>query len=135
ADREELTMTAMGAGTALSTLHSFGRAVLLLHGHKHVPTARLLHGMADGSGDLLLAAAGSAGRRERVHAMRDPDAVRLWPSFNLVRLQGAHAHIESVSYSPKRNIRPLMRRDLARVRRSGPKRHAEPVSLGVRDPA
>ena len=35
ADREELTMTALGAGTALSTLHTFGRPVLLLHGHKH----------------------------------------------------------------------------------------------------
>jgi 3',5'-cyclic AMP phosphodiesterase CpdA len=135
ADREELTMTALGAGTALSTLHSFGRAVLLLHGHKHVPTARLLHGMADGSGDILLAAAGSAGRRERVHATRDPDAVRLWPSFNLVRLEGDQVHIESVSYSPKRNTRPPMRRDLARIRRAGPQWHAEPVSLGVQDPA
>jgi 3',5'-cyclic AMP phosphodiesterase CpdA len=135
ADREELTMTALGAGTALSTLHSFGRAVLLLHGHKHVPTARLLRGMADGSGDLLLAAAGSAGRRERVDAMRDPDAVRLWPSFNLVRLTDDRAHIESVSFSPKRNTRPAMRRDLARVRRVGPAWDPEPVSLGVRDPA
>src|SRR6185295_3507046 len=35
ADREEMTMTALGAGTALSTLHGFGRAVLVLHGHKH----------------------------------------------------------------------------------------------------
>ncbi len=143
ADREELTMTALGAGTALSTLQSFGRAVLLLHGHKHVPTARLLRGMADGSGDLLLAAAGSAGRRERVHAMRDPDAVRLWPSFNLVRLVqdgggeggGERAHVESVSFSPKRNTRPPMRRDLARVRRVGAAWDPEAVSLGVRDPA
>jgi 3',5'-cyclic AMP phosphodiesterase CpdA len=50
-DREELTMTALGAGTALSTLHAFGRAVLLLHGHKHVPTTRLLAGMTEGCGD------------------------------------------------------------------------------------
>src|SRR5450432_3803422 len=67
-DREELTMTALGAGTALSALHSFGRAVLLLHGHKHVPTARLLRGMTSGCGDLLLVSAGSAGRSEGVYS-------------------------------------------------------------------
>src|SRR4029077_19609617 len=66
-DREELTMTALGAGTALTTLHTLGRAVLLLHGHKHVPTARLVTGMSDGCGDVLIASAGSAGTRERVH--------------------------------------------------------------------
>lgn len=32
--REEL-----GAGTALSTLHTLGRAVLVLHGHKHYATS------------------------------------------------------------------------------------------------
>jgi DNA repair exonuclease SbcCD nuclease subunit len=68
ADREELTMTALGAGTALSTLHAFGRPVLLLHGHKHFPTARLVQGLVSGFGDLLIASAGSAGLRERVHA-------------------------------------------------------------------
>jgi len=61
ADREELTMTALGAGTALSTLHTFGRAVLLLHGHKHFPTARLLRGLVEESGDVLVASAGIGG--------------------------------------------------------------------------
>ena len=42
ADREEMTMTALGAGTSLSTLHALDRAVLVLHGHKHYATARLL---------------------------------------------------------------------------------------------
>ncbi|MET0413727.1 MAG: metallophosphoesterase, partial [Polyangiaceae bacterium] len=42
ADREEMTMTALGAGTALSTLHALNRAVLVLHGHKHYATARML---------------------------------------------------------------------------------------------
>ncbi len=72
ADREELTMTALGAGTALSTLHAFGRAVLLLHGHKHVPTARLVRGMTRHCGDVLLASAGSAGHRERLESRRSP---------------------------------------------------------------
>src|SRR6185295_9160216 len=88
ADREELTMTALGAGTALSTLHSFGRPILLLHGHKHFPTARLVRGLVTGSGDLLIASAGSAGRREPVHASHHADAARLWPSFNVVKLEG-----------------------------------------------
>lgn len=135
ADREELTMTALGAGTALSTLHAFGRAVLLLHGHKHVPTARLLRGMTDRCGDLLLASAGSAGKRERVHASRHPDAARLWPSFNLVELTEDHVRVESVAFSPKSNTRPPLRRDLARARRVGSKWDAEPVSFRVSDPA
>jgi hypothetical protein len=66
ADREELTMTALGAGTALSTLHTLGRPVMLLHGHKHFPTARLVRGLTDGSSDVLIVSAGSAGRRERL---------------------------------------------------------------------
>jgi len=61
ADREEMTMTALGAGTALSTLHALGRAVLVLHGHKHYATARLSSGLADGQGDVLVVSAGSCG--------------------------------------------------------------------------
>src|SRR6201999_4085471 len=98
ADREELTMTALGAGTALSTLHSLGRAVLLLHGHKHVPTARLLSGMTRTCGDVLLASAGSGGRREALSGLGHPEAARLWPSFNSVELSSAGTRIESVSF-------------------------------------
>jgi 3',5'-cyclic AMP phosphodiesterase CpdA len=147
-DREELTMTALGAGTALSTLHAFGRPVLLLHGHKHVPTARLLRGMTSGCGDLLLASAGTAARRERVHAARDPEAARLWPSFNVIELQAdvgvsgrslpAAAdvvRIESVSFFPKRSSRPSIRRLLAHVRREGPKWELESGTFRVEDPA
>ncbi|HTV21128.1 MAG TPA: metallophosphoesterase, partial [Polyangiaceae bacterium] len=54
ADREEMTMTALGAGTALSTFHALGRAVLVLHGHKHYATARLSSGLAEGQGDVLI---------------------------------------------------------------------------------
>jgi 3',5'-cyclic AMP phosphodiesterase CpdA len=134
-DREELTMTALGAGTALSTLHTLGRAVLLLHGHKHVPTARLVTGMTDGSGDLLIASAGSAGTRERVLAARHPDAARLWPSFSLVLLSEDELQIESLAFSPKQNTRPPIRRTLAHARRNGLKWKPEPLSFRASDPA
>jgi hypothetical protein len=130
ADREELTMTALGAGTALSTLNSFGRAVLLLHGHKHVPTARLLRGLTEHCGDLLIVSAGSAGLRERVHATRDPDAARLWPALNLVELDADGVRVEALSFSPKRSKSPV-RRELALARRVHPKWESEPVSFKV----
>jgi 3',5'-cyclic AMP phosphodiesterase CpdA len=135
ADREELTMTALGAGTALSALHTFGRPVVLLHGHKHMPTGRLVRGMTDDCADVLLASAGTAGRRERVHATRDPDAARLWPSFNVVAFDGAAVRIDAVSFSPKRNVRPPIRRVIARVHRVGPKWELEPMTFRANDPA
>jgi 3',5'-cyclic AMP phosphodiesterase CpdA len=134
-DREELTMTALGAGTALSTLHAFSRPVLLLHGHKHVPTARLLRGMTSGCGDLLLASAGTAARRERVHPTRHPDAARLWPSFNSIAFAADAVRIESVSFFPKRSSRPPIRRLLADARRDGPKWELASGTFRVEDPA
>jgi 3',5'-cyclic AMP phosphodiesterase CpdA len=134
-DREELTMTALGAGTALSTLHSFSRPVLLLHGHKHVPTARLLRGMTSGCGDLLLVSAGTAARRERVHSTRHADAARLWPCFNVVELDAATVRIEAVSFFPKRSSRPSIRRLLAHTRRDGPKWELVTGTFRVDDPA
>jgi 3',5'-cyclic AMP phosphodiesterase CpdA len=134
-DREELTMTALGAGTALSALHAFGRPVLLLHGHKHVPTARLLRGMTSGCGDLLLVSAGTAARRERIQASRDPDAARLWPSFNVVDFGAEALRVESVSFFPKRSTRPSIRRLLAHVRREGPKWEIASGTFRVNDPA
>jgi 3',5'-cyclic AMP phosphodiesterase CpdA len=135
ADREELTMTALGAGTALSTLNSFGRAVLLLHGHKHVPTARVLRGMTDDSGDILIASAGTAGLRERVHATRHPDAARLWPTFNLVDLEADRVSVETLSFSPKRRSKPPVRRHLAQARLVERKWELDPISLRARDAA
>ena len=135
ADREELTMTALGAGTALSALHTFGRPVLLLHGHKHVPTGRLVRGMTGECGDVLLASAGTAGRRELVHATRDPDAARLWPSFNVVAFGEGAVRVDAVSFSPKRNMRPAIRRVVAHVRRNGFKWELEPMAFRPRDPA
>jgi 3',5'-cyclic AMP phosphodiesterase CpdA len=133
ADREELTMTALGAGTALSTLHTFGRAVLLLHGHKHFPTARLVRGLLDDSGDVLIASAGSGGKRERLYGTHDPEAARLWPSFNALRLEGARLEIEAVSFSPKRANRPAVRRDLAKVVRHDKRWEPDAASPHVRD--
>jgi 3',5'-cyclic AMP phosphodiesterase CpdA len=135
ADREELTMTALGAGTALSTLHAFGRAVLLLHGHKHVPTARLVCGMTAECGDILLASAGSAGSRQAIGALGHADAARLWPSFNRVELSEEHVRVESVSFSPKRSTRPAVRRHLVHAQRLGPKWRLEPGTFTPVDPA
>lgn len=132
-DREELTMTALGAGTALSTLHMLGRAVLMLHGHKHVPTARLLSGMTDDCGDLLIASAGSCGTRERVQSAH-PDAARLWPSFNVVNVSPERVAIEALSFSPKKGSRAPVRRELARVDRKGHKWQLGEVTFRVKDP-
>jgi 3',5'-cyclic AMP phosphodiesterase CpdA len=134
ADREEMTMTALGAGTALSTLHSFGRAVLLLHGHKHFPTARLVRGLTTGSGDVLIASAGSGGRRERMNAAQDPETASLWPSFNVVRMDGDRFAVEVVSFPSRPSSRaPVARRALAQVSRREAHWEPEVVSARVRD--
>lgn len=133
ADREELTMTALGAGTALSMLNSFGRAVLLLHGHKHVPTARILRGMTDGCGDILLVSAGSAGLRERVGEARHPDAARLWPTFNRVELDLDRVRVQALSFSPKRSDKSPVRRELAAARLVEQKWEPLSVSFHPRD--
>jgi len=132
ADREELTMTALGAGTALSALHSFERAVLLLHGHKHVPTARMLRGLDSRSGDLILVSAGSAGRSEGVYSTQ-PNPARLWPSFNLVEISEERLRVEALSFSPKRSGRTPVRRDLVRAQRIGSKWDLQPCDLEASD--
>ena len=101
ADREELTMTALGAGTALSTLHSLGRAVLVLHGHKHYATARLLRGMRAAQGDVLLVSAGSCGCAQPWHFAGDVDVARLWPSFNHIVLDEARTVVTTVAFGWK----------------------------------
>ena len=82
ADREELTMTALGAGSVLSTLHTFGRPILVLHGHKHYSSARLLSGLESDEGDVLLISAGSAGTVEKCPRTGSS----IWPSFNIVEI-------------------------------------------------
>jgi hypothetical protein len=86
ADHEEMMMTALGAGTALSTLHAYARPVVVLHGHKHFPVARALAGPHEGHGDVLLVSAGSAGMSLSWTESDLPEVARLWPSFNVLTL-------------------------------------------------
>ncbi len=102
ADKEELTMTALGAGTAISTLHELGRAVLVLHGHKHYATARMLHGMIETQGDVLIVSAGSCGMAEAWNPAANRDAARLWPSFNILELhEDGLLDVEMLSFGYK----------------------------------
>jgi hypothetical protein len=128
ADREELTMTALGAGTALSTLHTLGRGVLALHGHKHYATARMLEGMAEAHGDVLLVSAGSAGMAQRWHDQSTFDDARLWPSFNVIELDGDNLAIDTVSFAWKEGgSGKRARRALARARRQGSRWQLAPI--------
>lgn len=125
ADREEITMTALGAGSALTTLHTLGRAVMVLHGHKHYPTARLLKGTGAGEGDVLVLGAGSCGTNEQWAGSTLADAPRLWPSFNVVELEGAAVRAQSVAFPPEvgpevwETAPRVNKRPLVRARRDG----------------
>lgn len=129
ADREELTMTALGAGTALSTLHSLGRAVLVLHGHKHYATARLLSGMRAGQGDVLLVSAGSCGTAQPwMVGAAGRDVARLWPSFNWVELDEARAFVHTVAFGYKgSSAGRVVFRPLVGAHRTGAKWSSLPV--------
>jgi hypothetical protein len=131
ADREELSMTALGAGTALTTLHTLGRPVLVLHGHKHYPTVRLLRGIYEGHGDVLLASAGSAGLAERWRLTEHDLGVPLWPSFNVVDLDGDDVRVTTVSYPTHVESGELktVQRPMLRARREGMEwRHIDRVT-------
>ncbi|MEO0321712.1 MAG: metallophosphoesterase [Myxococcota bacterium] len=107
-DREELMMTALGAGTALSTLHALGRAVLVLHGHKHNATARSLDATTVGQGDVIIASAGSAGTAKTLTPQATRRAARIWPSFNVVELDRDALSIEAVSFGWKGRSRGVV---------------------------
>lgn len=98
ADREELFMTALGAGTALSTLHAMNRAVLVLHGHKHYATARMLTSTRHGQGDVLIISAGSAGTAQAWQEGVERDSARLWPSFNMIELTDDSVTVDTVAF-------------------------------------
>jgi 3',5'-cyclic AMP phosphodiesterase CpdA len=128
ADREELTMTALGAGTALSTLHTMNRATLVLHGHKHVASARKLEAPEEDQGDVLLVGAGSAGTAQRWNPTSAKDTARLWPSFNVVELEGDALTVEAVSFGWKgRSAGELAYRPLVWAAREGARFRLEPV--------
>lgn len=131
ADREELTMTALGAGTALSTLHELGRAVLVLHGHKHVATARKLEGTRTRQGDVLIVSGGSAGCAQTWTPGSIPEAARLWPSFNVLELDESSPlstlSVDQVSFGWKgRSAGTLVHRPLLEAEREGPRWHLLP---------
>lgn len=124
ADREELFMTALGAGTALSTLHSMGRAVLVLHGHKHYATTRLLKGTRGDAGDVLIVSAGSAGVAQVWRPSAHRDTARLWPSFNVIEVDGGEAggermEVEQVAFGWRAVDGDVARRPMVSVRRRG----------------
>jgi hypothetical protein len=130
ADREELTMTALGAGTALSTLHTLGRAVLVLHGHKHYATCRLLDGTFAGHGDVLIASAGSAGTAQHWAQRETQNAARLWPSFNVIDWTGPELRIDTVSFPWRGAAGPIAIYPLVRARRSGSQWNIERMPVG-----
>ncbi len=134
ADREELTMTALGAGTAISTLHTLGRAVLVLHGHKHYATARLLDATIRGHGDVLIVSAGSAGVAQPWVPVRDRESARLWPSFNVLELDRDRLTADTVSFGYKgRSAGRPQRRPLVRASRSRAQWLGEPVDPHAHD--
>lgn len=131
ADREELTMTALGAGTALSTLHDMKRAVLVLHGHKHYATARKLEATEARQGDVLLVSAGSAGTAQRWSPTSPHDTARLWPSFNVIELEGDAMTIEAVSFGWKgRSAGEIAYRPLVWAEREGARWKLMPIEGG-----
>ena len=98
ADHEEWMMTALGAGSALSTLQAFGRPVFVLHGHKHYPTVRVLRGSLKDQGDVVLLAAGSAGLALALDDGDEENVARLWPSFHVIDVQDRDVKVRTVAY-------------------------------------
>lgn len=127
ADREELTMTALGAGTALSLLHSLSRPVIVLHGHKHYPTARVLSSTIAGEGDIALTSAGSTGTSEPWRPTTHPGAMRLWPSFNVLQLAADTLEVEAIAFSPDDPDAATRHRALLSSRRHGSRWEVRPV--------
>lgn len=117
-NREELTMTALGAGTALSTLQTLGRAVVVLHGHKHYPTARLLGGLGPDA-DLLLASAGSCGIAQDWTGGDFDEAPKLWPSINLLEVGASEVRVKTQAWSLYDSDRRNRPRVLASAVREG----------------
>jgi 3',5'-cyclic AMP phosphodiesterase CpdA len=124
ADHEEWMMTALGAGSALSTLQSFQRPVFVLHGHKHYPTVRTLRGSLIDSGDVVLLAAGSAGLALPMDSGNQDDVARLWPSFHVLEVDGPTVEVQTVAYYA--DAGPATR-VLLSVRAEGPGWHVRQV--------
>lgn len=121
ADHEEWMMTALGAGTALSTLQSFGRPVLVLHGHKHYPTARALAATLVDHGDVALLSAGSVGLALPLDDGDEENVAPLWPSFHVIDVEpdGTYRTRTVAFYRDKKPAE----RDLFTIRATGPRWH------------
>jgi 3',5'-cyclic AMP phosphodiesterase CpdA len=103
ADHEEVMMTALGAGTALSTLHAFERPVVVLHGHKHYPAIRALRGPNVDQGDVLLVSAGSSATTLAWNSSALPDVAHLWPSYNVLTLRDSgELQVDVVAFGPRK---------------------------------
>lgn len=127
-DREEVFMTALGAGSFLSSLHALGSAVLVLHGHKHYPVVRVSSGTHPADGDVILASAGSAGVSEGFEAAGA--TTDLWPSFNIVTLDRDRVSMDVLSFSAKKDdLRS--RRPILSARREGARWRIQPIEESV----
>src|SRR5262249_6845702 len=126
-DREELSMTAFGAGTALSMLHALRRAVVVLHGHKHYPTARVLSGTTAGDGDIVITSAGSAGTIQVYEPTSPAESVQLWPSFNTALLSEGRIDVTTTFFSPRDPGASTFLRPLCAATRDGARWRVEPV--------
>lgn len=134
ADREEWMMTALGAGTALSTLQTLGRACLVLHGHKHNATARVFDATVEGQGDVVVASAGSAGTAAPVRQADTRRAARVWPSFNVVELDEGALSIETVAFGWKGRSRGALDGwPLVWAARAGSQWRVVPTPVATRD--
>ena len=134
ADREEWMMTALGAGSALSALHDLGRAVLVLHGHKHNATARSLDATITGQGDVLIASAGSAGTAGSVRQAVTHRSARVWPSFNVVELDPESVAIDTAAFGWKGRSRGEVEvTPLVCASRRGSQWRVVPTPRGARD--
>lgn len=135
ADHEEMTMTALGAGTALSTLHALRRPVIVLHGHKHYANARMLSGVAADQGDVIIISAGSAGLTQSYTPGTARHAARLWPSFNVIELHEDCLQAEAVSFGYRgESLGQVLRRPLVRAQRDGARWRIVPIVDEEQDP-
>jgi hypothetical protein len=100
----------------------------VLHGHKHYASARKLEATEGGQGDVLLVSAGSAGTAQRWSPTSAHDTARLWPSFNVIELDGEALSVESVSFRWKsRSNGELAYRPLVWAEREGPRWRLAPI--------
>ena len=129
ADHEEMAMAALGAGTALSTLHAMGRPVIVLHGHKHYATARMLSGISADQGDVIIVSAGSAGLAQSYTHGTTRHAARLWPSFNVIELDEDRVEADVVSFGYRdESSGQVLVRPLVRARRDGARWRINPFT-------